>query len=279
MNNLKLVTGSGLLLVLGACASTPIPTAALDTARTAVRTAEADPNVAKYAAVDLDTAKKQLDIAESAALKKKADAVAQPAYMATQYARLAEARASAKADDARVQAGQQERDRIQLAARNREIENARLAAQAANAQSSKLQAEIDALKAQQTERGLVMTFGDVLFDTGKAELNPSAQPRLDQLAQFLQEHPSRRVEIDGYTDNVGSVAFNQQLSLTRADAVETALVRRGIDPSRIATEAYGKSFPVADNSNPSGRQLNRRVEVVIGNADGSNIAARTASTG
>jgi len=279
MNNLKLVTGSALLLVLGACASTPIPTGALDTARTAVRTAEADPNVAKYAAVDLDTAKKQLAIAESAALNKKADAVAQPAYMATQYARLAEARASAKADDARVQAGQQERDQIQLEARNREIEKARLAAQAANAQSSQLQQEIDALKAQQTERGLVMTFGDVLFDTGKAELSPSAKPRLDQLAQFLQAHPSRRVEIDGYTDNVGGAAFNQQLSLTRADAVETALVRRGIDPSRIATEAYGKSFPVADNSNPSGRQLNRRVEVVIGNADGSNIAARTASTG
>jgi outer membrane protein OmpA-like peptidoglycan-associated protein len=275
MNNLKLVTGSALLLVLGACASTPIPTGVLDTARTAVRTAEADPNVAKYAAVDLDSAKQQLALAESAALNKKADAVAQPAYMATQYARLAEARASAKADDARVLAGQQERDQIQLAARNREIEQARLAAQAANAQSSQLQQQIAALKAQQTERGLVMTFGDVLFDTGKAELSPSAQPRLDQLAQFLQEHPSRRVEIDGYTDNVGSVAFNQQLSLTRADAVETALVRRGIDPSRISTQAYGKSFPVADNSNPSGRQLNRRVEVVIGNADGSNIAVRT----
>lgn len=272
--NRKLIIGSALLLVLGACASTPMPTAELDTARTAVRTAEADPNVAKYAALDLETAKRELDTAEAAANDKKAAEVGQAAYMATQHARLAEARASAKADDARVLAGQSERDRIQLEARNREIENARVAAQAANAQSAKLQAEIDALKAQQTERGLVMTFSDVLFDTGKAELNPNAKPRLDQLATFLKDHPSRRVQIDGFTDNVGGDTYNMGLAQSRADAVQSSLLSRGIDPSRIRTSAYGKSFPVASNSNASGRQLNRRVEVVIGNDDGSGIPAR-----
>jgi outer membrane protein OmpA-like peptidoglycan-associated protein len=273
--NAKLTIGSALLLVLGACASTPMPTAALDAARTAVRSAEADPNVAKYDAIDLATARKELDQAETAAINKKAEDVGQPAYLATQTARLAQARATAKADDARVAEGQVERDRIQLEARNRAIENARLAAQAANAQSAKLQAEIDALKAQQTERGLVMTFSDVLFDSGKAELNPGAKPRLDQLAQFLIDHPSRQVEIDGFTDNVGSDVFNKELSATRADAVETALVRRGIDPSRIHTAAYGKAFPVASNGDASGRQLNRRVEVVIGNENGGGIASRT----
>jgi outer membrane protein OmpA-like peptidoglycan-associated protein len=273
--NAKLTIGSALALVLGACASTPMPTAALDAARTAVRSAEANPNVAQYDAIDLETAKRELDIAETAATKNRAADVGQPAYLATQNARLAQARAAAKADDARVAQGQVERDRIQLAARNREIENARIAAQAANAQSTALQSEIDALKAQQTERGLVMTFGDLLFDTGKAELNPGAKPRLDQLAQFLTEHPTRQVEIDGFTDNVGGEVFNKELSATRANAVETALVRRGIDPSRIHTAAYGKAFPVASNSDPSGRQLNRRVEVVIGNDNGSGIASRS----
>jgi outer membrane protein OmpA-like peptidoglycan-associated protein len=273
--NFRTITGLGMLLVLGACASTPMPNAELEQARTTVRTAEADPNVAKYSALDLEAAKKQLDAAEAAALAKNAVATGQAAYLATQNARLAEAHASAKADDARVLAGQSERDRIQLAARNREIENARLSQQAANAQSAKLQAEIDALKAQQTERGLVMTFSDVLFDTGKAELNPNAKPRLDQLAAFLKDHPSRQVQIDGFTDNVGSDAFNMELSRNRADAVQSSLLSRGIDPSRIHTSAYGKSFPVASNSNASGRQLNRRVEVVIGNEDGSGVASRS----
>jgi outer membrane protein OmpA-like peptidoglycan-associated protein len=268
--NLKLMSASALLLVLGACASTPMPNAELETARTAVRTAEADPNVAKYAALDLETAKKQLDIAEAAALNKKADQVGQPAYLATQNARIAEARASAKADDARIAAGQGERDRIQLEARNRDIENARLAQQAANGQSARLQAEIDALKAQQTARGLVMTFSDVLFDTGKSELNPNAKPRLDALAAFLRDHTSRLVQIDGFTDNVGSDAYNMELSR----AVQSSLLARGIDPSRIRTSAYGKAFPVASNSTASGRQLNRRVEVVIGNEDGGGIPAR-----
>lgn len=269
------IAGLGVLLVLGACASTPMPNAELETARTAVRTAEADPNVAKYSALDLEAAKKQLDAAEAAALAKNPVATGQAAYLATQNARLAEAHASAKADDARVLAGQAERDRIQLEARNREIENARLAQQSANAQSAKLQAEIDALKAQQTERGLVMTFSDVLFDTGKAELNPNAKPRLDQLAAFLKDHPSRQVQIDGFTDNVGGEAFNMELSRNRADAVQSSLLARGIDPSRIHTSAYGKAFPVASNSNASGRQLNRRVEVVIGNEDGSGVASRS----
>lgn len=271
----KFTAASAMLLLLAACASTPMPTAELDTARTAVRSAEADPNVAKYAALDLETAKKQLDIAEAAALNKRAADVGQPAYLATQNARIAQARAAAKADDARVAAGQSERDRIQLEARKREIENARLAAQTANAQSAKLQEEIDALKAQQTARGLVMTFSDVLFDTGKAELNPNAKPRLDQLATVLKDQPNRMVQIDGFTDNVGGDTYNMELSRARADAVQSSLLARGIDPSRIHTSAYGKSFPVASNSNASGRQLNRRVEVVIGKDDGSTIPSRT----
>jgi outer membrane protein OmpA-like peptidoglycan-associated protein len=281
---LKLLAVMGSMLMIAACATTQQPNAALETARTAVQAAEADPNVSKYAALDLEAARKQLEVAEAAAMHNKADEVAQPAYMATQTARLAQARAAAKADDARVAAGQVERDRIQLAARTREVEsatlaanNAKLAAQNAVAQNSSLQAEIDRLKAKPTDRGLVLTLGDVLFDTGKAQLNAGAARTLDQLAQFLSEHPDRRVQIDGFTDSIGSASYNDELSQRRAESVKSALMMRGIDGSRIGVEGYGKEFPVASNTDSGGRQLNRRVEVVIGGDNGSPIAPRSTS--
>ena len=291
--NAKQVIGIGLALGLGACASTPPVYPALESARQAVHTAESDPNVNKYAALDLDAARKQLQVAETAAVNKNADAIAQPSYLATQTARLAQARAAAKADDARVAAGQAERDQIQLAARAREAntaiaqrdqaraQTAEAQAQAAQVQAqaaeqaARLQAEIDQLKATPTPRGLVLTLGDVLFDTGKSELKPGAARKMDQLAQFLSEHPNRRVEIDGFTDSVGSDSYNEELSLNRADSVKSALLARGIDGSRIATEGYGKAFPVATNNDPSGRQQNRRVEVVIGSTDNNAIAPRS----
>ena len=280
--NTKLMIGIALTLVVAACASTPEPNPALLNARSAVQTAQADPNVAKYAALDLDSAKKQLDIAEAAAAHHDDAAVGQPAYLAVQAARLAQAHAAAKADDARVAAGQGERDKIQLAARTREVDtanaatdNAKQAANAANEQSARLQAEVDALKAKPTPRGLVLTLGDVLFDTGRAQLNSGSGRKLDQLAQFLNEHPERRVQIDGFTDSVGTDSYNLDLSQRRADAVRSALLSRGIDSSRIGSQGYGKSFPVADNTDSGGRQLNRRVEVVIGDDSGAAIAARS----
>ena len=279
--NAKIVMGMGLALILAGCASTPMPNAALANARTVVQTAEADPNVNKYAALDLEAAKKQLDIAEAAAMHHQDAAIAQPAYLATQTARLALAHAAAKADDARVAAGQAERDQIELAARTRDVANAKMATNAALGQrdvaaeqAARLQAEVDQLKAKPTPRGLVLTLGDVLFDTGRAELNPGAARKLDQLAQFLNDHPERRVQIDGFTDSVGTDSYNQDLSQRRADAVKSSLITRGVDPSRIGSQGYGKGFPVASNTESGGRQLNRRVEVVIGGDNGGSIAAR-----
>src|ERR1700676_5204077 len=269
--NAKLVMGMSLALALTACASTPRPNAALESARTAVQAAEANPNVNKYAALDLDAAKKQLEVAEMAATHHQDAAVAQPAYLAAQTARLAQAHAAAKADDARVAAGQAERDKIQLAARTRDVATANMATNSAlgqrdqaTEQAARLQAEVDQLKATPTPRGLVLTLGDVLFDTGRAELSPGSSRKLDQLAQFLAEHKERRVQIDGFTDSVGTDSYNEELSRRRADAVKSALLVRGIDSSRISTQGYGKAFPVANNTDSGGRQLNRRVEVVIG---------------
>ncbi len=282
--NAKNMTGIGLALALAACAGAPQPNAALESAHAAVQAAEADPNVAKYAALDLAAAQKQLAVADDAALHHKEAAIGQPAYLAAQNARLAQARAAAKADDARVAAGQAERDRIMLEARNQEVHRAQTEKNAAlsqrdqaTEQSERLQSELDQLKAKPTPRGLVLTLGDVLFDTGKAQLNSGSQRKMDQLAQFLTEHADRRVQIDGFTDSVGSEAYNDDLSKRRADAVKSALTARGIDPSRIGTEGYGKAYAVASNDNSGGRQLNRRVEVVIGQDNGSAIAPRSAA--
>lgn len=291
----KYLMVAALALALGACASAPQPNAALETARAQVSSAEADPNVAQYDPLDLQAARQDLAAAEAANQHHQEPQVDQMAYLAAQTARLAQERAAAKADDARIAQGTAERDRIQAQARAREAnlalqqrnealeqrnQAAQQAAQAAQQaaqsaqQASQLQAEIAQLKAKETDRGLVLTLGDVLFDTGRASLNPGAALQLDRLAQFLKEHPDRKVQIDGFTDSVGGDAYNQELSERRAEAVKAALTMRGIDPSRITTEGYGKEFPVASNDNSGGRQLNRRVEVVIGNGSGP-IAPRS----
>jgi outer membrane protein OmpA-like peptidoglycan-associated protein len=282
--NTKLIAGISLALTMAACASVPLTNAALENARSAVRTAEADPNVSRYAALDLHTARTELDAAEAAAVARDERGIAQPAYLATQTAHLAQLKASSKANDARVAAGKADRDRIQLNARTNEVngallarDNANVARDQATQQTAALQSELDALKAKPTDRGLVLTLGDVLFDTGRAELNPGAYRNLDQLVQFLTQHTERRVEIDGYTDSVGSDSFNLDLSQRRADSVKSVLVSRGIDSSRIASRGYGKDFGVASNSDSGGRQLNRRVEIVIGGVDGAAVVSRRGS--
>jgi outer membrane protein OmpA-like peptidoglycan-associated protein len=287
MNNKFLIT-VGIALTMAGCASTPKPNEALESARSVVQAAEADPNAAKYAAVDLHTAKADLAEADAAYLRREEESIAQPAYMAAQNARLAQLRGAAKADDARVAAGQAERDSIVLAARTNQVDSANRAKDAANRatddakiardqateNAARLQAEVDALKAKPTDRGLVLTLGDVLFETGSADLSPGAGRNLDKLVQFLTDHPERLVQIDGFTDSIGTDSFNLDLSQHRADAVRYQLVSRGISSTRIATQGYGKAYPVASNSESSGRQLNRRVEVVIGSDNGSAVGAR-----
>jgi outer membrane protein OmpA-like peptidoglycan-associated protein len=282
--NTKLIAAISFALAMAACASAPQPNVALENARSAVRSAEADPNVATYAALDMHTARNELDAAEAASAAHDEKGIDQPAYLAAQTAHLAQLKASAKANDARVAAGKAERDQIQLSARTKEVGSALQKAADADAardqatqQTAAIQAELDALKAKPTDRGLVLTLGDVLFDTGKADLNPGASRNLDQLVVFLTDHPERRVEIDGYTDNVGTDSFNLDLSQRRADTVRSVLVNRGIDSTRIVTRGYGKDFSVASNVDSGGRQLNRRVEIVIGGVDGAPVAARSHS--
>jgi outer membrane protein OmpA-like peptidoglycan-associated protein len=142
-----------------------------------------------------------------------------------------------------------------------------ISGQATEAQLASRTQEADALRAElnakQTERGLVVTLGDVLFETGKADLKGTATANLAKLTAFLTQHTDRSLVIEGHTDNVGSESYNQTLSQNRADSVKAFLLNQGIASNRITAFGKGESSPVASNDSSSGRQMNRRVEVII----------------
>ena len=135
--------------------------------------------------------------------------------------------------------------------------------------AQELAAQVDDLQAKLTNRGLVLTLGDVLFDTGQATLKPGGARAVDRLVAFLNDYPQRTVLVEGFTDEVGSETTNQRLSERRADAVRQSLLSSGIAASRIRTRGYGEAYPVASNANAAGRQQNRRVEVVISDDNGT----------
>ncbi len=126
----------------------------------------------------------------------------------------------------------------------------------------------------QTDRGLVMTLGDVLFDTGEAELKSSANRAVLKLVQFLQLNPKRIVRIEGYTDSTGEKDHNLQLSRDRAQSVADMLVDLGIDEKRIEVVGYGDEYPIDVNATERGRAQNRRVEIVFSDEKGHLGAAR-----
>ncbi len=146
-----------------------------------------------------------------------------------------------------------------------EVDAAHAAAASSEQQAAELQRQIDVLQAKPTDRGLVVTLGDVLFMTGRADLQPGSVGNLGKLVTFLNKYPERTVAIEGYTDSVGSEDYNQRLSERRADSVKTYLTRQGIGSTRLSASGKGESDPVAANDSASGRQQNRRVEVVISN--------------
>ena len=142
-------------------------------------------------------------------------------------------------------------------------------ASALRAELAAQSAALAALDAKKTERGMVITMGDVLFDTGRAELKSGGVRNVEKLSGFLKAYPQRKVMIEGYTDSVGGDEMNRTLSTRRADAVRAALLSQGVGSDRLATMGYGESHPVAGNDSASGRQLNRRVEIVLSDETGA----------
>ena len=186
----------------------------------------------------------------------RADKAKREAEKARSIALAESAEAERAKREATERAQEAERARKEAEAKAREAEQTR-------SEMDELSRELSDLKAKQTERGIVLTMGDVLFESGKASLSSEAVRNVEKLAGFLQQHPSRNLLIEGHTDSVGSDEFNQGLSEKRAGAVKDQLVASGVNPERITTIGYGKRHPVAGNDTTAGRQQNRRVEVII----------------
>jgi outer membrane protein OmpA-like peptidoglycan-associated protein len=146
-------------------------------------------------------------------------------------------------------------------------------AQDADARSRQLEGQLKELDAKKTPRGLVITLGDVLFETGQAQIKAGGMRGVQKLADVLKEYPQQRVLIEGFTDSTGGSLYNQDLSDRRASAVRTALMDTGVSGDRIANRGYGETFPAASNATVAGRQQNRRVEIIV-SEDGKTIPPR-----
>jgi OmpA-OmpF porin, OOP family len=234
--------------LFAACASGTNP-AFLD-ANSAYRAAAADPRIVTNAPVELHDAEQALDRAQKAQDDHADDAeITHLSYLAKRRVEIAQARAEQKDAQTRAEQLSGQKDQVLLDAKQREVEQ--------------LTHELADLKARETDRGIELTVGDVLFDPGRATLTPGAVPALARLAVFLRDHPDRQVLVEGHTDSTGTPDANLRLSLARADAVAQTLVASGVDGARISPRGFGEATPVANNDTAAGRQQNRRVEIVV----------------
>jgi len=281
------------IAVLAACSTAP--TQQLIEARSSYAAAQNDPQVVKFAEPELRQAGAQLNAAELSATNGDSEAqIDHLAYVAKQRVTIAQETARQKSAELSAAGAAAEREKMRLDARTVEADTATRAAaasglaaeasqrqselsqrqaDAANAHSQQLEAQLKELDAKKTERGIVITLGDVLFDTNKSDLKAGGMRNVQKLADVLKEYPERNVLVEGFTDSTGSSEYNQDLSDRRARAVRTALQDTGVSRERISNRGYGKTFPVADNATAEGRQLNRRVEIIV-SGDGKAIAPR-----
>jgi len=264
-------------ILLSACASAPVQPAGAAEARAHLTQLQSNPDLASRATPAI----KEAELAVSAAEVPEKDTAlaAHRVFMAETKVATAKAGAETQfAEDQRKILSEQ-RERSRLEARTREADSANAAVSAAKVDSDQqkeatrsaqqetesLRLQLEAMNAKMTDRGVVLTLGDVLFSSGQADLKSAASGNLNKLVAFLNEYPGRTVAIEGFTDSVGSDDFNQGLSQRRADSVKTYMVGQGIGSTRLSALGKGETSPVADNESAAGRQQNRRVEVIISN--------------
>jgi outer membrane protein OmpA-like peptidoglycan-associated protein len=214
------------------------------------------------------------EIAQSQADRQRFEAEAQAARekRAKEIAESAKSRALQQAQEAQTRAALEQAAKEAALKAQREAEQ--LALQEASAKEQALQAKqelesrlVSAMqeiaKVREEKRGLIVSLSDILFEFGKATLAKGTKENLTKLGKILTAYPDRQIVVEGHTDNIGGDEFNQQLSLARAQAVEEALIKAGVNSQMINAVGYGKKRPVASNATPEGRQQNRRVEVVV----------------
>lgn len=307
-NRIRLLTLIALAALAG-CSSMPESNAQLESARSDYRIAQDSPRLRELAGPELQLASDALSKADASWTRHDSAAVVDHwAYIAKQRVAIAQETAQQKTAEMTVANANASRDKVRLAMRTNEADTAQRSAESAQrqaeiakrdaeeaqrqseaaqrdalaaqrqtsdaqARNAQLEAQIKDLNAKKTERGLVITIGDVLFDTNKSNLKAGSSRNVEKLAEFLKQYPQRRALVEGFTDSVGSESSNQELSSRRADAVRMALVGLGVSGDRISTRGYGKAYPVAGNDSADGRQLNRRVEIILSDESGA-IAPR-----
>jgi outer membrane protein OmpA-like peptidoglycan-associated protein len=266
----RVVLSVAIAAILSACSAAPSRNESLETARTMVPEVEKSAR-AGVAAMDISNARKSLEAANRLAeAKGKRTDIEYEANNAVTSAQIANEKILTAQANEEIASGTAQRQAVLLQARERESQHnadqasdARRQADASALRADSLEAQLADLKVQKTERGLVLTLGDVLFDTGQATLKPGAYATLDRLATALREKSGRKVLIEGHTDNVGSDASNQGLSERRAQSVQSALVQRDVTRSQVTALGKGENFPIASNDSADGRQSNRRVELIF----------------
>ena len=267
-----IATGLSIAVITG-CAGKK-PNAALDSARATYERVSDETLQGEYSTEDLNVARQRLDNANRAWKDKKGKkTINHRAYLAEQYALIAEQRSERLRYQALIDDGKVERTRIQLGLRAAEAQLAQNRAESLQkevadreaqlAEQLKELAQLKELQAKDTDRGMVLTLGDVLFDTGESSLKSGARHNIERVASFLRSYPERRLTIEGHTDDTGDEDFNYDLSVERAYSVRAALVSLGIDISRIQAAGFGENMPIASNTIASGRQQNRRVELIF----------------
>jgi len=215
---------------------------------------------AEAAQAQTQAAQSQAQAAQSQLAAQQAALDAQSALAAKAQADAARAQAEAQAAEARANAAQANRS-----------------AESANEVREKLRQQLNSVLAtSETARGLIVNMSDVLFDTGKYTLKQTTQVSLAKVAGILMAYPGLKVQVEGYTDSVGSDAMNQTLSENRASTVKQFLVAQGVSPDNISSQGFGKNDPVADNSTASGRAENRRVNMVV-SGDAIGVSSQSAS--
>jgi outer membrane protein OmpA-like peptidoglycan-associated protein len=285
-------------VLVSACASAPVEPDGAAALRARLTQLQSDPQLGSRAPLAIE----QANVAVTAAEKPEPDKAvsAHLIFMADRKISIARAEAESKlaVDQRKGLAEQREGMRLQARTEEADSANRRAAMAQANAANQKqmadaansradaaqanaddqaqqaamaraaadeLQKQIDGLQAKVTDRGLVLTLGDVLFASGNANLNSAGDPHLGRLAVFLNKYMDRTAVIEGHTDSIGGDDYNLGLSQRRADAVKSFLINQGVESGRLSAAGKGKGSPVADNSSATGRQQNRRVEVIIEN--------------
>jgi outer membrane protein OmpA-like peptidoglycan-associated protein len=295
--------------LLAACGSVPTTTSLLEQTRSDYVVAQRNPTIPGYASTEMAQAAASLDQANAAANANESyEKIDKLAYIAKQKIALTQEVAKQRLAEADVAAAGKERDQIRLAQRTNEAEAAKASAeksrvaaevaqsdaaqaqyrtglaqtdavraqrqaQDAQARTAQLESQLAELAAKKTERGILITLGDVLFGTDQARLNADGMRTAKNLALVLQQNPTRTVMVEGFTDSTGTAAHNLDLSERRATAVRDALQEMGVSRERVAVRGYGELYPVAGNDNAASRQMNRRVEIILSDENGK-IPAR-----